>query len=618
MHRCFRYDLPMSLRWRNTYLKLAVSSGLGFALMAAQPQESNSAQVQLRIESNLVVVRVVVRNGEGLPVGGLKKDLFKVFDRGKEQSIVQFEEESAVGAPSASAPASVPGQSATPSPAVEPERYIAFYFDDLDTSDADMIQARDAADRYLALNLRAQDRVAIFTTGKMLSNFTSNPKQIHEALFQLHASSRALSRVHECPDLSDYQAQEMMRDSDPHSNVWMAALAEARICAPPPDIRSTATGIRMLAERITAQAQAQARENVQQFTRVINYIAQTPARRTVVLVSPGFLSESEQLAINRAIDRALRAQVVVNSLDPKGLAVLMREADASNSSMILPDPRATQARHNLDEARKLVGSDVLAEVAQGTGGQFFHDNNDLKAGLDALAGHPAEYVLAFAPKDVTQDGKFHELKVTLAEKQKGYTIQARRGYFALRDEPGTATQTAQTTSQTKNQSELAAEVTPAKPLNSEPAGGVVQPQTPSPDEEIQQQIQNALRSKTDSVDLPVGLEASPSEGEGPTRLLALTVHLDTRSLPLRKEAEHRLDALTFAVAVFDEKDNIVEVKQRHAKVELTDDQLPDFLSNGMDVNSMFEVKPGTYRLRVAVIEFNEHRLAAFSRAVVVP
>jgi hypothetical protein len=29
-----------------------------------------------------------------------------------------------------------------------------------------------------------------------------------------------------------------------------------------------------------------------------------------------------------------------------------------------------------------------------------------------------------------QDGKFHALKVTLAEKQEGFRIHARRGYFA--------------------------------------------------------------------------------------------------------------------------------------------------------------------------------------------
>ncbi len=50
------------------------------------------------------------------------------------------------------------------------------------------------------------------------------------------------------------------------------------------------------------------------------------------------------------------------------------------------------------------------------------------------AGSPIDYVLAFAPNDLKDDGKFHGLKVKLAEKHDGYSVQARRGYFAPRNE----------------------------------------------------------------------------------------------------------------------------------------------------------------------------------------
>jgi hypothetical protein len=261
-----------------------------------------------------------------------------------------------------------------------------------------------------------------------------------------------------------------------------------------------------------------------------------------------------------------------------------------------------------------VANDVLAEMAHGTGGEFLHDDNDLKAGFEALAGHPTTYILAFAPREVKLDGKFHELKVTVAEKRKGYVINARRGYFALADQ-GAATAEAM---QPKSQPEAAAGATKPMAPNPVPAPEVKQPATSNPEAQEQQQIQEALRSKTDSAELPVGLEASPSEGTGETRALALTIHLDTRPLPLHKDGGHNINALTFAVAVFDDKDNVVEVKQRRAKFNLLDDQLPDFIGDGVDMNMMFELKPGTYRLRVAVIESEQHRLGALSRAVDVP
>jgi len=569
---------------------------------------ANQSSNPLKVESNLVVVRVVVRDAQGVPVKGLKKEDFKLFDRGKEQSIAQFEEESPVeGAATSTAP-QTPGQ-----PGETQDRYFALYFDDLDTSDGDMMAARDAADRYLAANLRASDHAAIFTTGKILSDFTSDPKQLHGALLQLHSSGRNLARVHECPDLTDYQAQQIVETSDPHSDVWMAALAEVKICAPPPDPRDTPTAIRTLAQRIMSMAQAQARENLDQFAKVVNVMTQAPGVRTVILVSPGFLSQSEQLALDRITDRALRSQVVINSMDPKGLAVLTREGDASRSGMVLPDPKATQARHNLDAARDFVGGDVLDELAYGTGGEFVHNNNDLQAGFEKLAGHPAEYTLAFAPADLKLDGKFHALKVALTEKQKGYSILARKGYFAVAEAPiaVAAQPKSPPGSMPESRSPAATQPVAAQP----PA---MQPKAADPEAQEQEQIQNALRSKTDSTGLAAGLEASPSEGGGETRALAATVHLDTKALPLRKEAGHSFDTLTFAVAVFDAGDNLVELKQRRANVNLSDDQLPEFLDDGIDVNMIFEAKPGNYRLRVMVFEANEQRMAACSRAVVVP
>ncbi len=205
-------------------IRLAPSLAIAAALLAALvfPVKPASAQVQtnttasnlpatrLKVNSNLVVVRVVVRDAQGKPVKGLRKEDFKLFDSGKEQPIAQFEVESAVEPPpSPPVVAHRPGKAGASLSSALPGRFLALYFDDLYTSDLDMMQVRRAADDYLAADLQPADRVAIFTSGEMLSDFTSDPKQIHEALSRLRASPRALAPVHDCPDLSDYQALEM-------------------------------------------------------------------------------------------------------------------------------------------------------------------------------------------------------------------------------------------------------------------------------------------------------------------------------------------------------------------------------------------------------------------------
>jgi len=80
---------------------------------------------------------------------------------------------------------------------------------------------------------------------------------------------------------------------------------------------------------------------------------------------------------------------------------------------------------------------VLGDLAYGTGGTFFHNSNDLQAGLQ-LAGLAPEvsYVLAFSPQNRKMNGQYHLLRVDLAKKLK-YSVQARRGYYSPRkvDDP---------------------------------------------------------------------------------------------------------------------------------------------------------------------------------------
>ncbi len=570
----------------------------------------NEAPFQLKTTSSLVVVRVVVRDARGKPIENLKKEDFKLFDRGKEQSIEQFEVET----PPAQSPrsAAAQGQAAVPPPAM-PGRFMAFYFDDLNTSDSDMIQAREAADHYLTANLQPQDRVAIFASQEMLSDFTSDPTQIREALLKLHASPRNVTRTRNCPDLSDYQAMEIAQTDNQNSDAWTSALNEAATCdggvlvAPggasgssgggsmsageqPGQSTFLATVIRTLAQTIVGQIDGLARANLQGLERAVKYTSQMPGQRSVIMVSPGFLLQTELFQVDRLIDRALRSQVVISSLDPKGLAVLMSEFDASRNNVPVTNPLVLQAGRRTDADRELVATGVLADVAYGTGGEFFHNSNDLKAGFDALAGSSVYYILAFTPTDIKLDGKFHALKVMLTDKEQGMSIQARRGYFA-----------------SKNGNEIPPESTAAKDV-----GG------PDLDAQAQEQIREAVTSRTDMTQLPVVLETKLAEGQGGTRALSLSAHLDGSSLHFHKDGEHNLNTVTFIFAVFDQKENLLNAQMRRARVNILDAQVPSFVKNGVDMRLTFQLQPGTYRIREVVSDSEDHHMTTLSRNVTIP
>ena len=201
------------------------------ALMAASPSifaqapgssTANQTPYNLKVTSNLVVVRVVVRDAQNKPVENLKKEDFKLFDRGKLQAISQF----ALEIPAAQPAGVTSAQPTVTALSVLPQRFLALYFDDLNMTDTAVVQVREAADRYLAANLQPGDRVGLFTSGNSLVDFTGDPKQIHDGLLKLHASPLVL-RPHDCPEISDYQAQQILEFDDEKIDVGLAGAEDS-------------------------------------------------------------------------------------------------------------------------------------------------------------------------------------------------------------------------------------------------------------------------------------------------------------------------------------------------------------------------------------------------------
>ena len=75
----------------------------------------------------------------------------------------------------------------------------------------------------------------------------------------------------------------------------------------------------------------------------------------------------------------------------------------------------------------------MGELADGTGGTFFHNNNNLDAGFKAITQAPeVVYMLELPLEGVKANGSFHRLKVEVD--REGTTVQTRRGYFIPKPE----------------------------------------------------------------------------------------------------------------------------------------------------------------------------------------
>ena len=71
----------------------------------------------------------------------------------------------------------------------------------------------------------------------------------------------------------------------------------------------------------------------------------------------------------------------------------------------------------------------MSELADGTGGTYFHNSNDLEGGFQSLTATPEYvYLLEMSLQNVKQDGAYHSLKVKVNDGS--LQVRARRGYFA--------------------------------------------------------------------------------------------------------------------------------------------------------------------------------------------
>jgi len=177
-----------------------------------------------------------------------------------------------------------------------------------------------------------------------------------------------------------------------------------------------------------AVGEEDARQSLLSIGSVVSAMSKLPGQRTLILVSPGFLSPSpDAMAFkSQVLDQAAGSNVVINALDARGL--YSGNADASlGSKSTISD---TFGQTSGDRLAAMESSEnVMAELANGTGGTFFHNNNDLENGLKSLTAAPDYlYLLQVSLKDVKPTGTYHRLQVKVD--QHDVDVQARRGYFA--------------------------------------------------------------------------------------------------------------------------------------------------------------------------------------------
>ncbi len=550
---------------------------------------SRDEPTMFRVNVKLVVVRAVVRDAQGRTVGSLQKEDFQILDKGKPQVISQFEVEQAGAVTAKARQSSENAATPTAETSVVPtantmaERYIAYLFDDIHLVFGDLEHVREAAERHFS-KLQPSDRAAIFTTsGKTILDFTDDRTKLHDALLRLQPNPINSNSYNTgiCPEITFYQADLIVNQRDP--NARGVAFDQAIQCGPVGVVNGQATPmgnpaalVDALAQSVFSAGQHESRVSLLSLKDVVRGISRMPGQRQIVLVSPGFLIPQLQSDYDDVVDHALRAQIIINTLDGRGLYVVVPYGEASHQPAAAPDggafggtlvapPPVNETQLAVSAAR--AQSDVLITLAEDTGGSYFQNNNDFDEGFRRVAETPEySYVLAFTPQNLKLDGSFHTLKVTLKNPQK-MTLQARRGYYA-------------------------------------PQGFA------DPEQQAKQEVEDEMFSQEELHQLPVKLHTQFFKSSDADAKLVVLAHVDVQHLHFRKADGRNNNVLTCVSALFNRNGGFVQGTEKIVTMHLKDDTLDHKLTSGITLKTSFDVKPGSYLVRLVVRDSEGQMMSA--------
>jgi VWFA-related protein len=350
----------------------------------------------LRTRARLVLLDVVVTNGKGKPVQGMKASDFTLLEDGVPQVLSSFQEHTAITAEEAAKAAAAvklpPNHFTNYDPVPNESAATVFLLDALDTPIQAQMYLRDQMIAYMK-TVPAGTKIAIFqldTQLRMIQGGTSD----QEVLRQVVSSKR--NQPESSPLLGGPMSPGYVREQIRMDILTQAMQGLARYLAPFPG-----------------------RKNLIWFT----------ARVPIPLYGPGFNVPFPDMTsfiddFSKTTDVLTLNRIAVYPVDSRGL-----QTDPAFSAANGGGRRGGPSF----ETRQFYQHGDLDDVAEATGGRAFYNTNGLKDAIAEVVDTGSNYyTLSYNPSNHDWDGGYRKLQVKLAEQ--GLHLEYRRGYYARNDE----------------------------------------------------------------------------------------------------------------------------------------------------------------------------------------
>ena len=405
---------------------------------AAAAQEGAPPTFPAQVEQ--VIVDVVVTDKKGNAIRGLKQQDLTVIEDGAPQTVVSFEAVQLPDQPS-EAPPPPPRITVNTAPEQRRGRTFVVLFDDMNITPWRANQAKAAVASFLEKGTREGDRVTLISSAGG-TWWTARMESGRAKLLDM--VKRFDGRL--IPDtsqdrMSDYEALRIHMYHDPLVTERVMRRYETYGVGSTLNRTQDSSGrsgtvddpyVNGRASEVYYQAMTRVRTTLDSLERALNGLASAKGRKSVILVSEGFIHDLNIDEFKRVNEASRRANAAIYFLNARGLEG-MPLAMTAEFGPALPDQDVGFA---MTEGWEAVGGSEV--VSNESGGFTVRNTNDLSAGIQKIANETqAYYLLGYIPSNTARDGKFRKIQVKLAG-GKGLQVRARKGYYAPTDAGKTA------------------------------------------------------------------------------------------------------------------------------------------------------------------------------------